>query len=334
MGIVGLGYWGPNLLRNFRALDSCRVAAMADLSPGRLASQSRLYPDVRCVSSADELIEDDSIEALVFALPAALLPDLAIRALEHGKHVMVEKPMAPSLEAGRRMLEVAERAERIAMVDFTFVHSPPVRHLRALLEYGNLGTPHYYQSTRINLGRFQPDVDVIWDLVVHDASILTYLFDQDPISVTATGRGLGEKADTAHVTLTYEDGLQAFIHVSWMAPMKVRTSLLACERGMVSYDDVQPDEKIRVYQVQGQFDPATENSLVPTFRLGDVSIPRLPQEEALGNVASNFVSSIRGTATPVTDWKFGVRVLSALEGARESLLSGQTVAIDQGVVTQ
>lgn len=333
VGIVGLGYWGPNLLRNFRTVSSCRVAAMADLSDARLEQQGRLYPDVRKVRQADELIEDPSIDALVFALPAALLPDLACRALDAGKHVLVEKPMAASLEDGQRMVDAAQRTDRVAMVDFTFTYSPPVRYLRSQLEFGELGTPQYYQSTRINLGRFQPDVDVIWDLVVHDVSILRYLLGRDPVSVMATGRGINKQADTAHVTLKYADGMQAFIHVSWMAPIKVRMSLLACDRGMAVYNDVEPDEKIRMYQVQNQFEPARENPLVPTFRLGEVRIPRLPQEEPLGTVASTFVSAIQGGPSPHTDWAFGARVLAVLEAARRSLDSGEMTAVSEVIST-
>ncbi|MDQ3877263.1 MAG: Gfo/Idh/MocA family oxidoreductase, partial [Actinomycetota bacterium] len=177
VGVVGLGYWGPNLLRNFRSVESCRVVAMADADRRRLDAQQRLYPDVRAYLSAEELLDDDSIEAVAFALPAGLIPDLATRALDRGKHVMVEKPMAHSLDEGLRMLKAADAADRVGMVDFTFVYSPPVRYLHSLLESGSLGNAHYYQSTRINLGRFQPDVDVIWDLVVHDIAILLYLFE-------------------------------------------------------------------------------------------------------------------------------------------------------------
>lgn len=331
VGIVGLGYWGPNLLRNFRSVPSCRVAAMADMSPGRISEHARQYPDVRTASSADELIDDESLDALVFALPAALLPDLACRALEKGKHVLVEKPMAHSLEAGQRMVEVAKQTGLVTMVDFTFTYSPPVRYLRSQLEFGELGVPQYYQSTRINLGRFQPDVDVIWDLVVHDVSILRFLLDRDPVTVMATGRGINQQVDTAHVTLTYADGIQAFIHVSWMAPMKVRMALLACDRGMAVYNDVEPDEKIRMYQVQNQFEPARENPLVPTFRLGEVRIPRLPQEEPLRTVASTFVEAIRGGPRPQTDWVFGARILAVLDAARRSLHSGQLAEVAQGV---
>ena len=319
VGIVGLGYWGPNLLRNFRSIEDARVVAIADLDQQRVATQSRLYPDLRCVETAAELIEDDTIEALVFAVPAGILPDLAIGALEAGKHVMVEKPMAHSLEVGVRMRDAAERSGRIAMVDFTFCYSPPVRYLRSLVESGSLGTAHYYHSTRINLGRFQPDVDVLWDLGVHDVSILAYLFDMDPVSVMATGRGAKDRVDTAHMTLIYEDGMQAFIHVSWMAPMKVRMSLLAAEAGMVVYNDVEKDEKIRIYKAHGHFNPASEDSLVPTFRLGDVAIPRLPNEEPLRNAGEAFLDAIRKEQPPLTDWRFGTRVLAVLEAARRSL---------------
>ena len=327
IGIVGLGYWGPNLLRNFRSIASCRVVAMADLSDARLGQQSRLYPDVRPVPSADDLLADDSIDGLVLALPAARLPDLACSALEAGKHVLVEKPMAASLEDGQRMVETAARCGRVAMVDFTFTYSPPVRYLRAHLESGELGTPQYYQSTRINLGRFQPDVDVIWDLAVHDVAILRYLLERDPVTVMATGRGIDQQTDTANVTLSYSDGVQAFIHVSWMAPMKVRLSLLACDGGMAVYNDVEPDEKIRIYQLENQFDPAHENPLVPTFRLGDVRIPRIPQEEPLKAVASTFVDAIDGGPKPHTDFLFGARVLAVLDAARRSLSSGEKTQV-------
>jgi predicted dehydrogenase len=260
-----------------------------------------------------------------------LLPDLATKALENGKHVVVEKPMAHSLEAGRRMLEAAEATDRVAMVDFTFVYSPPVKYLASLAQSGELGNPHYFQSTRINLGRFQPDVDVVWDLVVHDVAILKFVLGRDPITVMATGRGLNDRVDTAHVTLEYGDGLQAFIHVSWMAPMKVRMSLFACDGGMVLYNDVERDEKIRVYQVQNQFDPGKEDSLVPTYRLGDVLIPRLPQEEALRNMGSAFLGAIQGGPPPPTDWGFGARVLAVLEAARSSLMSGQVTPVGSPV---
>ena len=328
VGIAGLGYWGPNLLRNFRTVDACDIVAMSDADPTRLAEMSRQYPDVRCLDSAEALVADPDVHAVALALPAALIPPLATGAIAAGKHVLVEKPMAPSLDAGRAMLDALDGSDRTAMVDFTFVHSPPVQRLRELVQRGELGEPRYYQSTRINLGRFQPDVDVVWDLVVHDVAILLHVLGRDPEWVTATGRGRTERAvDTAQVTLGYADGFQAFIHVSWLAPMKVRTALLACARGMVVYDDVHPDEKIRVYEVQQQFDPEKEDPIVPTFRLGDVRIPRLPQEEPLRAVAATFVRAALEGGDVVTDWTFGVRVLAVLEAARRSLETGQTTPV-------
>ncbi len=332
VGIAGLGYWGPNLLRNFRSIEACRVTAIADADPGRLAEPARMYPDLRTHASAEALIADPAVDAVVLALPAALLPDLALEALANGKHVMVEKPMADSLDAGRRMAEAAERSDRIRMVDFTFVYSPPVRYLRSLVQEGRLGEPHYYQSTRINLGRFQPDVDVVWDLVVHDVAILAHVLGRDPVTVLATGRGRdGGTVDTAHVTLNYADGFQAFIHVSWLAPIKVRTALLAGREGMALYNDVDPDEKIRVYPLEEQFDPDREDSIVPTFRLGDVTVPRLPAEEPLRGVASAFVAAAAGGSAPDTDWGFGVRVLAVLDAARRSLASGELAQVADSV---
>ncbi len=332
VGIVGLGYWGPNLLRNFRSIDACRVTAIADADPARLAEPARMYPDVRTHDSAEALIADPEVDAVVLALRAALLPDLALAALALGKHVMVEKPMADSLEAGRRMADAAERTDLVRMVDFTFVYSPPVRYLRSLVEEGRLGEPHYYQSTRINLGRFQPDVDVVWDLVVHDVAILAHVLGRDPVTVAATGRGRdGGTVDTAHVTLNYADGFQAFIQASWLAPIKVRTALLAGRQGMALYNDVDPDEKIRVYPLEQQFDPDREDPIVPTFRLGDVAVPRLPAEEPLRGVASAFIDAVTGGRPPDTDWGFGLRVLAVLDAARRSLATGEIARVADAV---
>jgi predicted dehydrogenase len=327
VGIIGLGYWGPNLLRNFRAASGCSVVAVADLDPARLAQHLRLHPDVRGVERAEDVIGDPDIDAVVLAVPAGVMPNLAVAAMEAGKHVMVEKPMAHSIDEGRRMLDAARSTGRVGMVDFTFVYSAPVRYMRSLIENNEIGGCHYYQSTRINLGRFQQDVDVIWDLAVHDVAILRSVLGRDPVTVTATGRGRGERADTAHVTLSYDDGMHAFVHVSWLAPIKVRSALLACDRGMVLYDDVEPDEKIRIHQLQGQFDPGTEDPLAPTFRLGDVRIPRLVHEEPLRRVAETFVQAVQSGQPPPTDWAFGVGVLSVLEAAKESLASGRTVEV-------
>ena len=328
VGVAGLGYWGPNLLRNLRGIGSCRVTGMADPNAARIAEFARLYPDISCFHTAEELIDAPEVDAVVLALPAKLLPPLALRALQRGKHILIEKPMAPSLADGIELAEAARRSDAVAMVDFTFVYSAAVRYLRDLLESRDLGTPHYYQSTRINLGRFQPDVDVIWDLVVHDIAILAFLLGRDPVSVQSSGRGLRPgRVDTAHVTLTYDDGFQAFIHVSWLAPTKVRMALLACSKGMAAYNDVEPDEKIRLYQLEERFDPETEDSLVPTFRLGDVRIPRLHQEEALRVMADTFLDAIAGGPRPITDFSFGVRVLSVLEAARASLAENRPVPV-------
>ncbi|MCA1726250.1 MAG: Gfo/Idh/MocA family oxidoreductase [Actinobacteria bacterium] len=335
VGIVGLGYWGPNLLRIFRSLESCRATAIADTNPARLIEPARVYPDLRTFPSAEALIQDDEIDAVVLALPARLLPPLAMMALERGKHVIVEKPMADSLERGREMLRAAAASDRVSIVDLTFVYSPPVRYLRELVREGTLGEPHYYQSTRINLGRFQPDVDVVWDLVVHDVAILAFVLGRDPDTVMATGRGrTGASIDTAHVTLSYGDGFQAFIHVSWMAPTKVRTALFAGERGMAVYNDVNADEKIRLYQVQEAFDPGQEDSIVPTFRLGDLTVPRLPSEEPLRAMASAFAAAVHGGPTPPTDWTFGTRVLAVLDAARRSLASGEAARLDDPVAAR
>lgn len=328
VGIAGLGYWGPNLVRNFKTIKECTVTSVADMNQDRLETIGHMYPALKTFKSAEEMIQDDNVDAVVLALPAQHLPDLGVLAVKAGKHVVVEKPMAHSLEEGLRMRDLAADSGLVTMVDFTFVFSPPVRYMKTLLDSGQLGEPQYYQSSRINLGRFQPDIDVIWDLVAHDVAILLYLFGREPQSVMATGRGrIVGRVDTAHVTLSFEGGFQAFIHVSWMAPTKVRLSLLSCRRGMVVYNDVEPDEKIRVCHIDEAFDPGSENSLTPTFRLGDILIPSLPREEPLSSMARSFIDAIDTNSTPTTNWNFGSKVLRVLEAARRSLEDQAPVAL-------
>lgn len=330
IGLAGLGYWGPNLLRNFRTVPGCRLVAVADVDRPRLERAGALHPDVELLDSADELVSHRALDAVVLALPANILPQIAISALEHGKHVLVEKPMAPTLASALSMVEASSQSDRTAMVDFTFVYSPAVQYLRELIRTGRLGDPYYYQSTRINLGRFRSDVDVVWDLVVHDVSILAYLIDSPVLTVTAVGQMKnGRGVDTAQVTISYENGLKAFIQASWLAPVKVRTALVALDRGMVIYDDVHPDEKIRLYEVESDFDPQGENPIVPTFRLGNVLIPRLESEETLRSVALEFIDAIRSQRKARTDWMFARDVIGVLEAARLSLKDSRPVTLSE-----
>jgi predicted dehydrogenase len=327
VGVAGLGYWGPNLVRNLRALESCSVAALCDADPRRLSAVSRLYPDVATFDAAEAMIDDPGVDAVVLALPPHVLPSLGGRAMAAGKAVLLEKPMAPTLAQGAAMAEEASRTDGVAMVDYTFVYSPAVRKIKEILDGGLLGEPRYYQSTRMALGPFRTDVNVIWDHICHDVAIIEFLIGRPALSVQAAGQGYGTTVDTAHLTVTYDGGFRLFAHGSWMAPKRVRTGILACTNGMVVFDDVEVDEKVRVYPMERLFDPATEESIVPTYRLGDVHVPRLDAVEPLRNVAAHFVDAALGLASPITDLGFGLKVLAVLHAAGQSLESGAVTQV-------
>lgn len=332
VGLVGTGYWGPNLLRNFKGLPEAHVVAVADTRAEARDQVGHLHPELRIYDDALALIDDPAVNAVVLAVPPRAIPSLAIRSLHAGKHVLVEKPMAPSLADAESMLSAAQGSGLVTMVDFTFAYSPPVQHLRSIINDSSLGRIHYYQGNRINLGRFQTDVDVIWDLAVHDLAILASVLPHDEAKrVQAIGhaRSGSNSVDTAHLSVAYASGFQAFLHVSWMAPMKARTALVAFDHGMVLYDDVNPDEKIRIYKLEEEFHPESESSLAPRFRLGEVRVPRLDPREPLSYVAEAFVRAILNGESLLTDWNFGVRVLRILQAAKKSLATGQAIELGE-----
>jgi len=329
VGVAGFGYWGPNLVRNLRSLENCRVVGLAEERQDRAALAARLYPDVRLFESAQGLITWDGIDAVLVALPAKFLEELGHLALEAGKSVLLEKPMALSVKEGRGLVARATGAGATAMVDYTFVYSPAIRRIREILESGQLGTPRYYQSTRLSLGPFRSDLDVIWDHMCHDLAILEFILGQRPATVHAAGRpSPNSPMHTASLTVTYQDGFQLFAHASWLAPKKVRTGILACDRGMIVYDDIEPDEKLKIYYLDEIFDPSSEESIAPTYRLGDVHAPRLEAAEPLRLMAANFVNAVLGLESPETDWHFGLRILSILEASSKALATGQIVEVE------
>lgn len=329
VGLAGYGYWGPNLLRNLRSIEECRLVALAEERPGRADLAAREYPDLRIFESADDMVGWDGVDAVVLALPAKFLAHYGTLALREGKHVLVEKPMALSLDEGRQMVEAADRTGHVCMVDYTFVYSPAIRRIKEILESGQLGTPTYYQSTRLALGPFRTDLDVIWDNVCHDIAIMDFLLGRQAIAVQAVGR-VGRRAtiDTVHMGVTYDGGFQFFCHASWLAPKKVRTGILAGDRAMVVFDDIEPDEKVRLYSIEERWDPRAETSVSPTYRVGGVYSPRLDPVEPLGAVGRNFVRSALGLEDPQTDWRFGLRVLAVLEAARAAVRTGREAEVE------
>lgn len=335
IGVVGYGYWGPNLVRNFHGLASCRVAAVADRERGRLDEVTRRYPDVRVTADARELIEAADVDAVVIATPVSSHFELASAALNAGKHVLVEKPLTATAEEAERLIEIAARRRRVLMVDHTFVYTSAVRRIRELVDAGELGDLYYYDSVRINLGLFQHDVDVIWDLAVHDLAIMDYVLGRTPSAVSATGLAHvpGRPANIAYLTCFFGPQLIGHVHVNWLAPVKVRRTLIGGSRRMVVFDDLEVSEKIKVYDKGISVKPSAENvyQMMVGYRAGDMWAPQLAVTEALHTEALHFIECIQQQRTPTTDGEAGLRVVRVLEAGTASMRNqGRLVSLGHG----
>ncbi len=318
VGIVGYGYWGPNLVRNFSETSNARVVSVCDLSPERLAQVNQRYPKIQTTRSSKELIENPQIDAIVIATPVATHFDLAFKALQAGKHVLVEKPIAGTLHEAQRLVEEAQRRKKVLMVDHTFVYTGAVRKIKQLVEENKLGKLFYYDSVRVNLGLFQHDVSVLWDLAVHDLAIMDYIVGAKPTRVSATGSAhlKNHQINIAYLTCFFDDGLIAHFHVNWLAPVKIRRTLIGGDRQMIVYDDLEPDEKIRIYDKGADSLSVTEQV---NYRVGDMWAPQLDRKEALATEMCHFIDCIANSKTPITDGEAGCRVVRVLEAASKSL---------------
>jgi predicted dehydrogenase len=327
LAIVGFGYWGPNLARNFAAANGARLVAICDMDASRLAAAARLYPGVAMTQSFDDLLADPRIDAIAIATPVHAHFELALAALSAGKHVLVEKPLAETSDQVRRLIDEAQRRRLVLMVDHTFVYTPSVRKIRDLIVEGVLGDIYYYNSTRASLGLFQRDVNVIWDLAVHDISILQYILDKAPIAVSATGARhvVGTPENMAHLTLFFPNDCVAHISVNWLSPVKVRQTFIGGNRRMVLYDDVETTEKVKVYDKgitvtgSGSGSGEADVQLRIGYRAGDMWAPHLPAEEALKTETDHFVACIRNGTTPISDGESGLQVVEILEAASRSI---------------
>jgi len=325
IGVIGYGYWGPNLVRNFYETPGVQVACVTDLRAERLQLVRARYPTVKVTTNHRELLDDPEVDAVAIATPVSTHFELCMAALKAGKHVMVEKPLAATVEQAKRMIDAAQKANRVLMVDHTFVYTGAVRKIRELVDSGALGDVYYYDSTRVNLGLFQHDVDVIWDLAVHDLSIMDYVVAQRPVAVSATGLShvVDRKENIAFLTLFFGGPLIAHIHVNWLAPVKVRRTLIGGEKQMIVYDDLEPDEKIKIYDkgitLDRRQDPEKIYEVLIGYRTGDMLSPRLEMKEALAVEAAHFVRCIEEQKQPVSDGLAGLRVVQILEAASQSM---------------
>ena len=323
IGVIGYGYWGPNLVRNFAEVPGARVGFITDLRRERLDAAAARYPSVKTSTNHLDLIADAGVDAVAIATPVSTHFELAMAALAAGKHVLVEKPLTSSSEDALRLIEEADRRGLVLMVDHTFVYTGAVMKMRELTVAGELGDLYYYDSVRINLGLFQHDVNVLWDLAVHDLSIMDYVLGMQPVAVSATGLAhvAGRPQNIAYMTMFFEGSLIAHVHANWLAPVKVRRTLLGGSRRMVVFDDLEASEKIKVYDRGISVNPSPENvyQMQVGYRTGDMWAPQLAVREALHTEAVHFVQCVEQQQTPVTDGHAGLRVVRLLEAASLSM---------------
>ncbi|MCM8738597.1 Gfo/Idh/MocA family oxidoreductase [Azospirillum sp. A1-3] len=323
VGIVGCGYWGPNLIRNFSDVDGARVAAVCDLSQDRLSTISRRMPTVETTTDYWELVRNPKIDAVVVATPVSSHYPIALAALQNGKHVLVEKPMTETSEQAERLINEAARRNVTLMVDHTFIYTPAIRKIKQLITDGEIGHVHYYDSLRINLGLFQRDVNVIWDLAVHDLTIIDHLLGESVTALSASGAShvSGSPESMATLTLFFDQGTIAHVNVNWLAPVKVRQLHIGGSKKMIVYDDLQISEKVKVYDkgVIVAEDTDQLHQLLIGYRSGDMWAPQLPAQEALRIEAQHFIDCIETRRAPITDGFTGLRIVRLLEAASWSM---------------
>lgn len=338
VGIIGYGYWGPNLVRNFAEQGSARLVAVSDLSVERLTEVHARHPQVKVTTDCEDLISDPDVDAVVIATPVSSHFALAWRALEAGKHVLVTKPITADARQAEELIEAAERRGLVLMVDHTFVYTGAVQTIKQLVEGGNLGQIYYYDSVRVNLGLFQKDVNVLWDLAVHDLSIMDYVLGQQPVAVAATGSAHipGHQVNLAYLTCYFDGSLITHHHVNWLAPLKIRRTLIGGARQMIVYDDLEPSEKLKVYDkgitVAGDAQGARETLI--GYRTGDMWAPQVSLAEGLRTEAQHFLECVTHRRQPLTDGHCGLRLVRILEAAARSLAGrGQPVTLPVDAVS-
>lgn len=326
IGVIGYGYWGPNLVRNFASTESARVVGVSDLDDRKLALVRQRHPNVSTMSDYRTLINDNGVDAVVIATPVRTHYHLALEALRSGKHVLVEKPLAKSAQQAEHLMEEAMRRKLVLMVDHTFLYTPAVQKIRQLIGEGIIGDIFYYNGNRASLGLFQDDVNVIWDLAVHDMAIIQYIFEEVPIAVSATAAShvTGSPENIAHITLFFHSSCIAQINVNWLSPVKVRQTFIGGSKRMIVYDDSESTEKIKVYDKGITVNRETAHELRIGYRAGDMWAPNLAAKEALQIESEHFVTCIRDGVAPISDGLTGLRVVKILEATSRSISENGT----------
>ncbi len=335
IGVIGYGYWGPNLVRNFSWLESTHVKYVCDRSQERLDKVKPLFPNVEVVTTDyQQVLEDPDVQAIAISTPVNTHFELAKLALNAGKHVLVEKPMTDNVAEGKKLVALAEKNDKVLMVDHTFLYTGAVKKIKELIDSGEIGEVLYFDSVRVNLGLFQNDVNVLWDLAPHDLSILNYLIDKKPVKVSATGVAHveGGMENIAYMTIFYEDTTIAHFHVNWLSPIKVRQVLIGGSEKMIVYDDMENTEKIKVYDKGIEINQKDKDAIYKTliqYRTGDMFAPKLDGAEALKVECNHFIECIAENKQPISNGAFGLEVVKMLEASQLSIKQeGKIIQLD------
>lgn len=321
VGVIGYGYWGPNVARNFHGVDGSGVVGICDLNPESLQRARKAFPAADLTSNCRDLVRSNAVDAIAVVTPVSTHFTLAKMALENGKHVFVEKPFTRTVAEAEQLIELAARNNLTIMVDHTFLFTSAVRTIKQLIRDDVLGPLYYYDSTRVNLGLFQNDINVLWDLGAHDLSIMDHLIKERPVAIVATGAThVNGVENVAYVTIYFENSVIAHINVNWLSPVKVRTTLLSGQKKMLLWNDLEPDEKIKVYDKGIEvMDKEGVYKLLVSYRSGDMWAPKIEQFEALRSEVAYFVECIEKDQAPFNDGEAGLRVVRMLEAADRSL---------------
>lgn len=322
IAIIGCGYWGANLIRNFNSLKNSKLICVADTNLDRLAYFKSIYSNLLISNDIDDVLKNKDIDAIVIATPVHTHYLLAKKALENGKHVLLEKPMTSSVAEAETLIELANKNNKVLMVDHTFLYTGSVQKMKKMIEADEIGNIKYFDSTRINLGLFQPDVNVLWDLAPHDISILNFLKPEKPYSVQATGKSHTKNGieNIAFLTVNYQSDFIAHFNCSWTSPVKIRMMLIGGDKKMIVFNDLEPTEKIKIYDsgYNHKTDEEKKNILVD-YRAGDIFIPKIENKEALSSMASDFVSAILNNTEPISNFQSGLEVVKILEASQISI---------------
>ncbi|HXH66592.1 MAG TPA: Gfo/Idh/MocA family oxidoreductase [Candidatus Limnocylindrales bacterium] len=322
IGVIGYGYWGPNIVRNFHSNEGCEVVLVADRNPKCEERLKKVFPSIAFTTDENQILSAKDIDIVAVVTPVWTHYELAKKALENGKHVFVEKPFTYSVAQGEELIELADRKNLKIMVDHTFLFTGAVRKIKELVDRKELGDLYYYDSLRVNLGLFQHDVNVIWDLAPHDLSIMDYVIAAKPEAVVATGeRHLNGVEDVAFITVYFPKHIIAHVNVNWLSPVKVRTTLIGGEKKMLVWNDLEADEKLRIYDkgVSMATNPNNLHQLLVSYRSGDMWAPQVEQIEALRAETAYFMKCINENSKPFNDGEAGLRVVRILEAADRSI---------------